>query len=416
MASIYRRGSTWWIKYKVAGQVVRESTGTDNKKVAEAHRKRIEYLRITNRLGLPSRTSVSELLTEYYAHMRAHRKHKSAESDINRLTKFFDAVRVPVLEDLTPAIVQQYLDGRILDGEIKQKTANEYRVVLHTLFEYAIAYKGYVSTDRQYPNPIKRVKRFRVSHQEPRFLTLKQIDEQLAALKPRLDDDEEDEREPQTPEQQQRYAQLHAMVATYIYAGLRRAEATWLTVDDVKLRSSPPMIHIRAKEIDGEAWEPKTKQPRRVPISRALRPILAEWLLRRPTVSVGACPGVAPNEVRTEAGWFFPSPQGRRWDEDNFSSDFRRVQKKAKLAWSCLDFRHTFGSQLAQKGESLYMISKLMGNSPEVCRKHYAALVPEEMGEVVEFGVLDCRTPAHSPSRPRLNGAKEMKRRADPSA
>ena len=55
------------------------------------------------------------------------------------------------------------------------------------------------------------------------------------------------------------------------------------------------------------------------------------------------------------------------------------------LDWSCLDFRHTFGSHLAQKGESLYKISALMGNSPEICRKHYAALIPEKMSDVVEF-------------------------------
>jgi hypothetical protein len=38
------------------------------------------------------------------------------------------------------------------------------------------------------------------------------------------------------------------------------------------------------------------------------------------------------------------------------------------------------------KGESLYKISKLMGNSPEICSRHYAALIPEEMGDSVEFG------------------------------
>jgi hypothetical protein len=41
---------------------------------------------------------------------------------------------------------------------------------------------------------------------------------------------------------------------------------------------------------------------------------------------------------------------------------------------------------LAQKGESLYKIAELMGNSPEICRKHYAALLPHEMREEVEFG------------------------------
>ena len=37
------------------------------------------------------------------------------------------------------------------------------------------------------------------------------------------------------------------------------------------------------------------------------------------------------------------------------------------------------------KGVSLYKIATLMGNSPEICRRHYAALVPEAMGDAVEF-------------------------------
>ena len=50
-----------------------------------------------------------------------------------------------------------------------------------------------------------------------------------------------------------------------------------------------------------------------------------------------------------------------------------------------LDFRHTFGSQLAVKGESLYKISNLMGNSSEICRRHYAALIPVALADCVEF-------------------------------
>ena len=46
---------------------------------------------------------------------------------------------------------------------------------------------------------------------------------------------------------------------------------------------------------------------------------------------------------------------------------------------------NTFGSLLAQRGVSLYQISAMMGNSPEICRRHYAALLPEAMGESVEF-------------------------------
>jgi hypothetical protein len=44
------------------------------------------------------------------------------------------------------------------------------------------------------------------------------------------------------------------------------------------------------------------------------------------------------------------------------------------------------------KNESLYKISTLMGNSPEICRRHYAALVPEALTDSVEFSA-PVRTP-----------------------
>ena len=84
-------------------------------------------------------------------------------------------------------------------------------------------------------------------------------------------------------------------------------------------------------------------------------------------------------------GQRLPRPKGKHYDPDNFSSDLREANKKAGLEWTCLDFRHTFGSHLAMKGESLYKISALMGNSPEICRRHYAALIPEAMADSVEF-------------------------------
>ena len=34
---------------------------------------------------------------------------------------------------------------------------------------------------------------------------------------------------------------------------------------------------------------------------------------------------------------------------------------------------------------SLLKIAQLMGNSPEICRRHYAALVPEQMHDEINF-------------------------------
>ena len=49
---------------------------------------------------------------------------------------------------------------------------------------------------------------------------------------------------------------------------------------------------------------------------------------------------------------------------------------------------------MAMKGESLAKIAELMGNSPEICRRHYVVLLPERMTDVVEFDEPSCRGPS----------------------
>ena len=143
----------------------------------------------------------------------------------------------------------------------------------------------------------------------------------------------------------------------------------WLTGDDLDLDAGPNgMIRIRPKTVDDVYWEPKTKTNRVVPISKALRKCLDKYEI-----------------PESENGWIFPSPKGVWWDGNNFSQALSKANKVNNMPWTCLDYRHTFGSQLAMKGESLYKISKLMGNSPEICRKHYAAILPELLSDTVEF-------------------------------
>ena len=47
-----------------------------------------------------------------------------------------------------------------------------------------------------------------------------------------------------------------------------------------------------------------------------------------------------------------------------------------RIGWNV--FRHTFGSVLAQEKIGLDKISAWMGNTPEVCRRHYAQFVPRD--------------------------------------
>jgi len=187
------------------------------------------------------------------------------------------------------------------------------------------------------------------------------------------------------------------MAAVYIYAGLRREELTWLTIDDVDLKAGRHgMIRVQAKTVNGEYWEPKTGKNRAIPVSKALRNYLGSY---------------APAKVKGR--WYFSSPEGSRWDPDNLSQWLRETNKEAGLVWTCLDYRHTFGSHLATKGVSLYKISELMGNSPEIARKHYAHLMPESLTDCVEFTEEDSfPTPvAPAPSTPQPSDDKQSPRR-----
>jgi integrase len=254
-------------------------------------------------------------------------------------------VSVTTLEQLTARHIESFLTIRIAKDGIAPKTANRMREVLHVMFNYAIRQHGFRSPDRRFPNPVAAVPRRKEDEHQIRFLSLEEIDAQLKALAD--------------------HPVIQTMVAVLIYAGLRREEAIWLTAKDVDLDAG--MIRVWKKTVGEETWRPKTRRNRRVPISSTLRRYLDA------------------HDPPANGPWYFPSPQGRRWNPDNFSQALREINRKAGLVWSCLDFRHTFGSHLAAKGESLYKISELMGNSPEICRRHYAALMPEQMRDAVEF-------------------------------
>ena len=378
MASIYKRGKTWWIHYLVGGKPVSKSLKTGDERIAIAKKKQFDALNELHQLPQPSSTPIETVLQSFCDFLMANGTRKCAKNDMSRLRGFFgprcralrlgshvprkfrqpnrklplipDKLRnchVPArrLEDISAELISNHILERRAKDHIGPKTANHIREVLHRLFRYAAEHHGYVCPDRRFRNPAEGVERATESAPVITWLDDEQIEAQLKAL----------DREPE----------LKTIAAVYIFAGLRREEALWLTPSDVDLRTK--MIHVRAKTVDGTFWQPKTKRNRSVPISRALHTFLCTH-----TPSRGS-------------PWYFTNPQGRRRDPDDLSSRFREINKEAGLPWSCLDFRHTFGSHLAQKGESLYKIAELMGNSPEICRRHYAALVPEKMHDTVEF-------------------------------
>ncbi|MCX5771391.1 MAG: tyrosine-type recombinase/integrase [Candidatus Hydrogenedentes bacterium] len=324
--------------------------------------------------GLPLGTPLGRIVSKYIDCMKTRRTHHGFIADLSYLRGIFGPVCAELerkrtnarrgkvklgqelrephieatrLEEVTTSQIADFIRESVQRYGLQSKTANRYREVLHRLFSWAMD-EGGVRMPGEV-NPVDKVKRYKESAPQIRFLSLEQIDQQFEVLKDHL--------------------VLRGLVAVYIYAGLRREEALWLTLEDIDLNAGKHgIIRIQAKTVNGESWESKTKVNRVVPISSALRTFLDRY--ERPAVA---------------SPWYFPSPKGVRWHTDNFSKTLRRINRAAGFPWSSLTFRHTFGTLLAAKGESLYKISTLMGNSPDICRRHYATLTPEALTQSVEF-------------------------------
>ena len=332
MASLKKRGKSYQIQYYVGKNQRRIGLGPVPLQIAKEKLRQFESARLRGGdIPLPTRTPVANVVTAYVEHIRSVKTPKSAQTDIYYLREAFGPIcpaleitsrkvtqackkrprpkqdrrrRVATLdaacfEAITTAHLAGFISTHTRTRGLAPKTANRYREIIVRLFNWAMQQYGIrMPADR---NPAAAVDRYKEPAPEIRYLSLDQIDEHIDALADRT--------------------QLQALVATLIYAGLRRAELLWLTREDVTL---PPdrsgLIHVRAKIADAGSWQPKTRSNRAVPISTDLRAYLDRY---------------TPRPSRGE--WYFPSPKGTRWKEDNFSADLRAANRRPGLVWTCLD-------------------------------------------------------------------------------
>ena len=325
MASIYLRGATWWITYRINGRNIAHSLNHEERShrredegvlrgaedqqpppraVQDAHRpipadplpalaegsgSRPARRRISDACGASS----GSVATSSNCAPRSPRRLQAELPSMPEVRDENSHRYAPIkyLEQLTAQAMTDRIRDRFLEDEICGKTANKIRGVLSSMFEFAIQHFSYRCPDLQHKNPVEAVPRFKEDTTPPiSWLTQEQIEQQLAAL--------------------QDHPQLRTMVAFYIYSGLRRMEGLWLTRDDVDLKER--LIRVRKKTVDGEYWEPKTGKARVVPIGSKLYDILVAY---------------APTVTGT---WFFPHPTGGRWRGDSFSLALRERSMKRR--------------------------------------------------------------------------------------
>ena len=139
-----------------------------------------------------------------------------------------------------------------------------------------------------------------------------------------------------------------------IYAGLRRSEIARLKWSDIT-------------EICINITKSKTGKKRQVPLPA----VLANRLKKVPRSG----PRVVPWPEAFN-GWLIAA---KRLITEYLPRHLEKLYEKhpEKFGWN--PFRHTFASRHAQAGQPLDLIAGWLGDSPTVCREHYARYVPANM-------------------------------------
>ncbi len=195
MASIYKRGKTWWLIYYRDGKKVQKSLKTRDQKTAEFKQKEHEVALTKGTLPHLKRAPLADVQKEYDEYCTANKTKTTVSRDKSVLKRFLDWAQPGSIEGLTHSKVEDYV---VLLRKQKKapKTVNRFLEVIRAFCNWAVQ-KGYLAQ-----NPATSVKKLRVPKDPPRFLTKEEAERLLKAA--------ED-------------SSLLPMIATGIYAGMRLA-------------------------------------------------------------------------------------------------------------------------------------------------------------------------------------------------
>ncbi len=335
MASVFKRGNTWWVAYYYNGRLRRQSLKTKNKRIAEREKQALEaeVIAPSRRAPEDKNPTVVAFWEEYLAgYARSHKRPRSVmrtEVAWRQLMEFTGAQR---LGDITKSDIESFKAHRKKRGNADQTVNNALREI-KAVYNRAIAMDLFTGV-----NPVNGVKFYPVPKTMPTFHTEDELGRLLAAA-------------------EMRSRMLKRVVLLCAWAGLRKNALTntrWEWMDFQN--SEGPIIHVKRFE----GFDIKDHEDRSIPMNGRIHD---EFL-----------------SGRKETGFIFETSK-----RSQGKCVYRFEPKKsliAALAEAGLPteqpfqrLRHTFGSLLVQKGVSIFKVSKWMGHSSvTVTERHYAGL------------------------------------------
>lgn len=330
---LFRRGRIWWFRISVRGKLIRESTGTEDKKLA----KRV-YDKVKGQIAegkwfqkLPER-SFQEMMEKFLdEHASKKASYSTFMGHVGNMTAFFGNCS---LFQITPRLINEYKNKRHSNG-VKPATINRELATLKKAFNLAVKEWEWIES-----NPVSRVSMEPEDNKRDRWLTLDE-EERLLETCPHW---------------------LREIVIFASNTGMRLSEILELSWEAVDFFRKTVTV-IRSKN----------KERRTIPLNSAA----IELLKSKAKVRL----------IKTNLVFYSPRAH-RLLGKRNVSWVFHTAARKAGISdFRFHDLRHTFATRLIQAGVDLYKVQRLLGHKSPSMTQRYAHHWPESLRHAVE--VLD---------------------------
>lgn len=330
MATIFKRGKTWYINYRQNGERVQRSLGVHSKRLAELKKGEIELNIERGVLGLGKRVGSSK---EAFESFQTEVMEKKSPPWQKRMEQLFRPFRTwaeehsdQVVVQLSATEIEKFLGER--RKQVSDKTLNEELAIIKRFFQWAV--------DREYlaKNPAAKIDRFKQSQKAVRIFSLDELDLIWHHA---------------TPNQLPYYQVL-------LLTGMRDGELRNLEWVDVDLDKQQIFVRIK------DDWKPKTGRGRIVPICPALYDLLSN---------------------REHRGrYVFTTSTGKRWvpPRQPWVDLLNRIREKEGVDLSgqvsIHTFRHTFATFCLMGGMDIKTVSDILGHTSVKMTERYLHLLP----------------------------------------
>lgn len=148
----------------------------------------------------------------------------------------------------------------------------------------------------------------------------------------------------------------HAIIATFLYTGLRKGELLNLILSDVNLENMTLLVR-----------QGKGAKDRIIPIPLPLVSILEDYLRERIRLE------------KTTTSFFTSLNRNVGLTETGLKRFFEKLKEATNIAFSAHTLRHTFATLMLEGGCDIYSLSKMMGHNDITTTVIYLSASPEHL-------------------------------------